>query len=518
MTKDPAARDSVNSPLMIDSVSLTCGGEIGMTICPGKRGPSDFGGFWNRDLDTDIRAITEWKPSIVVTLMEADELDRMGVGALGEAIERAGMDWHFLPIVDVSVLGEHFENLWIYSGHVLRNALMLKKKILIHCRGGLGRTGTIAARLMIELGERPATAIRKVREARTGAIETPEQERYVRAVRPALTNPMAFDRVLGCLLGGAVGDAFGYEVEFHSWRKIKATFGPDGITYPVAHDGQIIVSDDTQMTLFTLEGMIQSREALAWQDVPATVEAIRLAYLDWLYTQGDGDRSRNVVGRVAKDARLRKLRAPGNTCLAALRAGGRGSPEKPINDSKGCGGVMRVAPLGLLRELAPTEVAELAARAAALTHGHPSGYLSAAAMAAIVRLSLDDSNLAANAEAARDIVSKWKGSGETVARIDGALAAARTDNESHRKAVKSLGEGWVGEEALAIGLYSALVGRTFSEVLSIAANHDGDSDSTASIAGQLYGAANGLADLPNQWVRQLDILDISLKLIGEKIL
>jgi ADP-ribosylglycohydrolase/protein-tyrosine phosphatase len=462
--------------------------------------------------------LPKWKPFIVVTLMEAEELDRMGVGALGEAVERAGMDWHFLPIVDVSVPDEHFENLWIYSGHVLRNALTLKKKILIHCRGGLGRTGTIAARLMIELGERPVTAIRKVRQVRTGAIETPEQERYVRAVQPSPTDPMYVDRVLGCLLGGAVGDALGYEVEFDSWQEIKAKFGADGITYPVVHDGKIIVSDDTQMTLFTLEGMVQSRAALARQDIPAGVEAIRLAYLDWLHTQGDGDRHWKVLGRIANDARLRKRRAPGNTCIAALRADGRGSPEKPLNDSKGCGGVMRVAPLGLLRELAPTEVAELAARAAALTHGHPGGYLSAAAMAAIVRLSLDDSNLAANAETARNIVLKWKGSGETVARIDGALVAARTDNKSHREAVKSLGEGWVGEEALAIGLYSALVGRTFSEVLSIAANHDGDSDSTASIAGQLYGAANGLADLPNQWVRELDVLDISLKLIGEKIL
>jgi ADP-ribosylglycohydrolase len=328
---------------------------------------------------------------------------------------------------------------------------------------------------------------------------------------------MGFDHVLGCLLGGAIGDAFGYEVEFDRWQNIKAKFGADGITHPVAHDGKVVVSDDTQMTLFTLEGMTQSRAALARQDVPAMVDAIRLAYLDWLHTQGDGDRRWKVVGRIANDSRLWQRRAPGTTCIGALRAGGRGSPEKPLNDSKGCGGVMRVAPLGLLRDFEPAKLAELAARAAALTHGHPSGYLSAAAMAVIVRLSLDDSDLAANAETARDIVSKWKGSGETVAKIDGALVAARAGNKRHRETIKSLGEGWVGEEELAIGLYSALVGRSFPEVLSIAANHDGDSDSTASIAGQLYGAANGLADLPNQWVRELDILDISLRLIGENI-
>jgi ADP-ribosyl-[dinitrogen reductase] hydrolase len=134
-------------------------------------------------------------------------------------------------------------------------------------------------------------------------------------------------------------------------------------------------------------------------------------------------------------------------------------------------------------------------------------------MAAIIRLSLDESDLAANAGAARDIVSKWKGNTEIIEKIDSALTAVRAQTENHRETIKSLGQGWVGEEALAIGLYSALVGRSFPEVLAIAANHDGDSDSTASIAGQLYGAANGLADLPNKWLRQLDILDLALSLV-----
>jgi ADP-ribosylglycohydrolase len=198
-------------------------------------------------------------------------------------------------------------------------------------------------------------------------------------------------------------------------------------------------------------------------------------------------------------------------------AGGDGSPEKPLNDSKGCGGVMRIAPLGLLTHFEPAKVMELAARAAALTHGHPSGYLSAASMAAIVRLTLDVPDLAANAQTVKGIVSSWKESGEVIGKIDAALAAARASNGNHRHAIKSLGQGWVGEEALAIALYSALVGGSFAEVLSIASNHDGDSDSTASIAGQLCGASKGLADLPNQWVRQLDVLDILLRLIRQEL-
>jgi protein-tyrosine phosphatase len=302
--KQRAVRNSVNSPLSIDAVRLPCGGEIGMTICPGKQGQSDYGGFWERDLETDIRAISDWGASVVVTLMEEDELIRSGVGALGEAVERAEMDWHLLPIVDVSVPDDRFENLWIYSGHALRRALTEKKKILIHCRGGLGRTGTIAARLMIELGERRASAIEKVRHARKGAIETPEQEQYVLKVEPPQSDPVILDRTLGCLLGGAVGDALGYKVEFSHWPEIKARFGPNGITAPVTHYGKIVVSDDTQMTLFTLEALARSAEAIAKRDLATIVEAIRLAYLDWLHTQGDGDRRWKVLGTIAKDPRL----------------------------------------------------------------------------------------------------------------------------------------------------------------------------------------------------------------------
>ncbi len=185
--------------------------------------------------------------------------------------------------------------------------------------------------------------------------------------------------MLGCLLGGAVGDALGYAVEFDHWQDIKARFGAKGISQPIEHDGKIRVSDDTQMTLFTLEGIVRSKGGIEKNETDALVENIRLAYLDWLYTQEEQRGGHKPAGKIATDSRLRQRMAPGNTCLAALRAGGSGSPEKPINDSKGCGGVMRVAPLGLVPKWQPTEAAGLAARAAALTHGHPSGYVSAAA-------------------------------------------------------------------------------------------------------------------------------------------
>jgi ADP-ribosylglycohydrolase len=282
------------------------------------------------------------------------------------------------------------------------------------------------------------------------------------------------------------------------------------------NEGKINVSDDTQMTVFTLEGLMRSADAVERHDIGAIVANIRLGYLDWLNTQSGERSGRKLSGKIAGDPRLRHRMAPGNTCLSALESDGRGSIEHPLNDSKGCGGVMRVAPIGLLAQWRPEEVAELAISAAALTHGHPSGYLSAGAMAAIVRQALDGIELAQAAQQSRAIISGRKGAEETVSMIDAALSAASSDASNRRQVVGSLGEGgWCGEDALAIGLYTALVGQSFPQVLSIAANHDGDSDSTASIAGQLYGASKGLADLPNAWIRRLDVLDILLGLVRD---
>ncbi len=511
--------NSVNSPLRIDWVELPGGGRIGMTLCPGKKLSEGHSGAWDRDLRIDIEAIVKWGADAVVTLIEEQDFSLLKVPKLGEAVEGAGMQWHHLPIPDVSVPGDLFENLWVYSGHRLRQMLASGRKVLLHCRGGLGRSGMIAARLLVEMGENPADAMRRVRAARPGAIETWRQERYVRCVPPPPLDPMLLDRILGCLLGGAVGDALGYAVEFDCWPKIKSRFGANGIVEPVVSDGRIHVSDDTQMTLFTMEGLKRCGEAIERRDITAIVPSIRLGYLDWLDSQHPHRSDRKLAGKIARDPRLRRCMAPGRTCLDALARGGTGSIELPVNDSKGCGGVMRVAPIGLLTQLAPPEAAELAARAAALTHGHPSGYLSAAAMAAALRLSIEGVELADAARQARQIISARRGAHETVGMIDAALSAANGEHSNHREAIGSLGNGgWCGEDALAIGLYSALSGRGFAEVLPIAANHDGDSDSTASIAGQLYGASKGLADLPHRWIRRLDVLDILLGLVKEVFL
>ena len=430
-----------------------------------------------------------------------------------------GMEWHHLAVRDVSIPDEHFEDLWIYSGLRLRKLLSQGQNIAIHCRGGLGRTGMIGARLLVELGLEPDVAISQVRAARPGSIE-PDQEEHVRRYRKIAspdTEPSHAERFLGCLLGGAAGDAFGYAVEFSSISDIRRKFGPAGIQEPSLTDGKLVVSDDTQMTLFTLEGIRKGLE----DPLPSTesfVESIRLSYLDWLGTQGeDHGNPRKSTGWLAHCPELQVRRAPGMTCVSSLRHGGHGTIKEHLNDSKGCGGAMRSAPVGLFRRFDPKQAFELGARSAAITHGHPSGYLSAGMVPAIVRHLMDGMDIRAATEAGLQILKGWDGHEETLHAVTKTLRSASGGSKDHPTTIHSIGGGWVGEEALAIALYAVLVGGSYVEAVRIASNHDGDSDSTASIAGQIWGAWKGLREIPPGWIAKLDVLVPALRLAQETL-
>ena len=173
-------RTSISHPLRIDKLATcTNAGEIGITFCPGKKGPSEADYDWDRDLVLDLDAIESWKAAAVVTLIEDTEFDVLGVQALGPMILARGIDWHHLPIVDVCPPDGRFEAKWVSRGPRLLQLLRSGQRIVVHCRGGLGRAGTVSARLLVELGVSPAEAIHRVRLARPGAIETSAQKSYV---------------------------------------------------------------------------------------------------------------------------------------------------------------------------------------------------------------------------------------------------------------------------------------------------------------------------------------------------
>jgi ADP-ribosyl-[dinitrogen reductase] hydrolase len=139
-------------------------------------------GEWVRDLALDLDRVRDWGAAAIVTLLEPEELVLLKVERLGEEILRRHMLWYHLPIVDVSVPDERFEREWVVAGEELRSMLRRRLDVLVHCRGGLGRAGTIAARLLIELGMEPTKAIEHVRAVRPGAIETSDQEKFVKNI------------------------------------------------------------------------------------------------------------------------------------------------------------------------------------------------------------------------------------------------------------------------------------------------------------------------------------------------
>jgi len=158
------------------------------------------------------------------------------------------------------------------------------------------------------------------------------------------------DRYTACLLDGAVGDALGAAVEFMSRAEILSRFGPEGITdYAPAYGGTGKITDDTQMTLFTAEGLLRGQMRGVSKGTAGFDHTVANAYLRWLATQGHECRTVTVEkdGWLFQQPELHSQRAPGMTCLSALRDY-PGFPEIGGNDSKGCGGVMRVAPVGLL--------------------------------------------------------------------------------------------------------------------------------------------------------------------------
>lgn len=329
-------------------------------------------------------------------------------------------------------------------------------------------------------------------------------------------------RVRGCLLAGALGDALGAPIEFLRWPAIRAKWGPRGLTHFEPAFGRVgAITDDTQMTLFTVEGLIRAEVRLAARGLCHPPAVVRHAYLRWLWTQGGSwkeagqelwsDAQPEPDGWLAQERFLRARRAPGNTCLGALRSRGEiGGPAQ--NDSKGCGGVMRAAPVGFLFGEAgrfgkdgPAEAFAMSVEIAALTHGHPTGQLPAGVLAAVVHgVAFEGGTLDEALDVATEILRRHPAHEETLAALEKARRLARAGEPSVER-VESLGEGWVAEEALAIAVYAAL---SFPEDLRAAlvqaANHSGDSDSTAAICGNLLGAVLGEGALPADWLAELE--------------
>ena len=295
----------------------------------------------------------------------------------------------------------------------------------------------------------------------------------------------------GCLLGLAIGDALGAPVEFLRLQEIKKRYGKDGITdfheWKGFKPGSY--TDDTQMSLATAVGCIRAYQRWSERGICHSASVVHHRYLDWLESQSDPN----------------QRRSPGNTCLSALQSGKMGTIEEKINDSKGCGGVMRTAPVGLTF---PSDRAfQEGAEYAAITHGHPSGYLTAGFLSALISYIIEGKTLAQAIDLCIGQLIKYDGHSETLEKIELAQKLS-ISQKSIEESIQTIGEGWVGEEALAISVYCSLkFSDNWRRGTLAAVNHSGDSDSTGSITGAILGTLLGVESIPGKWVRDVEDSD-----------
>lgn len=318
------------------------------------------------------------------------------------------------------------------------------------------------------------------------------------------------ERYRGCLLAGGIGDQLGNDVEFMRRSEMLRVYGPDGVRTMSPY-----ITDDTQMTLFTAEGMLMGLKH--GMPMPACVYQ---SYLDWYRTQTSCAKGGVFCKEslLMKEERLYKRRAPGNTCLMALGSGDMGTMDEAINHSKGCGGVMRTAPCGLLRMIETPETEDAyamqGAQAAAITHTHVLGYVPAAMLSDVVHMILLEDGRTLKQIVQDSLTRMLRLFGRTSVMLTfeklmkRAVELADTDMPAH-EAIRELGEGWVGEEALAIAVYCALKYQDDMEVcLSAAVTHDGDSDSTGAIAGNILGTWLGVEGIPAGWLEKLEMREL----------
>lgn len=328
------------------------------------------------------------------------------------------------------------------------------------------------------------------------------------------------DRCRGSIVGGAVGDALGYEVEFMSLRQIRKRFGKTGIReYVTDGNGVALFSDDTQMSLFTAEGLLTAiaNGKIFEKDI---LPYIAEAYGYWYYTQCGCPIKMNESW-LTHVRSLWSRRAPGTTCMSALHSI---SDFKPVvNDSKGCGGVMRVAPIGVFSGAHPKvlnieHAGCLAGYAADITHKHPLSTYSSMALAMTVadcmakeKVDREQFRFIVIDRVFRLLTLYFQDDAylaELRALVTKALDMAESDMPD-TDAILRLGEGWVAEETLAIALFSVMrYIDDFEKCVTCAVNHDGDSDSTGAVAGNIIGAIIGYKAIPEKYKTALELHEL----------
>lgn len=283
----------------------------------------------------------------------------------------------------------------------------------------------------------------------------------------------ANDKFEAVLFGLALGDAFGYPTEFKNLPEIRHIYGAHGIQEP---PDPALYTDDTQMTVALAEGLL---DAGIDADLDTQMNAVGKRFVAWSHSEDNN-------------------RAPGSACMTGVRHFEQGIPwhDSGVAHSKGCGSAMRVAPIACLYQHDERRLRAVAEASGLITHGHSAAVAASIAAAYAVKLALDGVPVP---EYLPRIMTFVAGISD---EFDQAIyhighAGAWVDEEA---ALHHIGEGWVGEEAVALALYCVIrYPNDYVGCMRRAANTNGDSDSIACIAGGIMGARLGLGAIPQDW-------------------
>jgi ADP-ribosyl-[dinitrogen reductase] hydrolase len=450
-------------------------GLIGVTFAPGKKQRNAATGSWDRDLATDLDAIAAWNAAAVVSLVEAHELTALQITDLGQEVRRRHMEWHHWPIVDVSVPCERFEARWSENSQGIQSLLDGGSNVLIHCKGGLGRAGMIAARLLVQVGTDPAEAVATVRAVRPGAIEMPSQEAWVHAgraaapIQPSQTSDATRDRARGALLGLAVGDAVGTTIEFSPKPDYALLNDMVGGGPFQLRAGQW--TDDTAMALALADSLLAHPRLdasdlmtrfVSWRD-EGTYSCTGLCF---------------DIGNTVSDALARFERT--------------GKPLAGSTDplSAGNGALMRLSPVAIRYWSDREKMREVAVLQTRTTHEAEEAVEASALFVDILADAISGRR--------RDQVL----SGRSTAFSPKIQAIATGASWRGRARHEIFGSGYV-VDCLNAALWAVERTTSFRSAVLLAADLGQDADTTTAVAGQLAGALYGASGIPVDWLTKL---------------
>lgn len=322
------------------------------------------------------------------------------------------------------------------------------------------------------------------------------------------------DRFTGCMLGGASGDALGYLIEFDDLHTIRRKYGAYGlrtILKSKVNGNQGLISDDTQMSLFTADGLLWAAQAGLEPQ-----EGVFRSYMRWYYTQTERIVSPEQMAWMKRQEHeiqwsydlmgiqsLYARRAPGKTCLMTLATGRRFTETNLPNARCGSSAVMRVAPVGLFFSGDWERAFAVGAQTACLTHGDLTARLAAGALSLLIAQLSSGAALAPSLESMMQVVKRQKGSEALLAVLDKAFVEAASEHGAVQ-AMKEIGTGNTAREVLALAIYCILKADSLKNAVIMACNQDGASDSCGAVCGNIGGALYGATAVPKNWSNNLE--------------